>query len=187
MRRSRRGADLLLQVRCAVYNGPFGFGFGICLSHHPIRSKNHHWSFNPPKFWTLPAVSQPHMQHLPSSTESEAEARYLTTPVPPSLTAAQIDGAGRSVAVRRSVTNRLQIGILQQNIQSTLLHSLELFSMDGLDLLTRVSNAPGRRSHLRPKRRAVVVLGMHRSGNCQDFCVRGGCWSRPHWAIDCNG
>jgi hypothetical protein len=28
MRRSRRGADRLLQVRCAVYNGTFGTGFG---------------------------------------------------------------------------------------------------------------------------------------------------------------
>jgi len=28
MRWSRRGADLLLQVRCAVYNGALGFGFG---------------------------------------------------------------------------------------------------------------------------------------------------------------
>ncbi len=28
MRWSRRGADLLLQVRCAVYNGAFGDGFG---------------------------------------------------------------------------------------------------------------------------------------------------------------
>jgi hypothetical protein len=28
MRWSRRGADLLLQVRCAVYNGAFGSGFG---------------------------------------------------------------------------------------------------------------------------------------------------------------
>jgi hypothetical protein len=28
MRWSRRGADLLLQVRCAVYNGMFGPGFG---------------------------------------------------------------------------------------------------------------------------------------------------------------
>ena len=28
MRWSRRGADLLLQVRCAVYNGTFGSGFG---------------------------------------------------------------------------------------------------------------------------------------------------------------
>jgi len=27
MRWSRRGADLLLQVRCAVYNGTFGSGF----------------------------------------------------------------------------------------------------------------------------------------------------------------
>jgi hypothetical protein len=36
--------------------------------------------------------------------------------------------------------------------------------MDGLDLLTRVSNVPGRRSRLRAKRKAVVVLGMHRSG-----------------------
>jgi hypothetical protein len=28
MRSSRRGADLLLQVRCAVLNGKFGPGFG---------------------------------------------------------------------------------------------------------------------------------------------------------------
>jgi hypothetical protein len=28
MRWSSRGADLLLQVRCAVYNGAFGPGFG---------------------------------------------------------------------------------------------------------------------------------------------------------------
>ena len=28
MRWSRRGADLLLQVRCAVYNGTLGFNFG---------------------------------------------------------------------------------------------------------------------------------------------------------------
>jgi hypothetical protein len=28
IRWSRRGADLLLQVRCAVYNGAFGHGFG---------------------------------------------------------------------------------------------------------------------------------------------------------------
>ncbi len=28
MRWSRRGADLLLQVRCAVYNGTLGYGFG---------------------------------------------------------------------------------------------------------------------------------------------------------------
>ena len=28
MRRSRRGADLLLQVRCAIYNGALGSGFG---------------------------------------------------------------------------------------------------------------------------------------------------------------
>ncbi len=28
MRWSRRGADLLLQVRCAVYNGKLGSGFG---------------------------------------------------------------------------------------------------------------------------------------------------------------
>jgi hypothetical protein len=28
LRWSRRGADLLLQVRCALYNGAFGHGFG---------------------------------------------------------------------------------------------------------------------------------------------------------------
>jgi hypothetical protein len=31
LRWSRRGADLLLQVRCAVYNGAFGAGFGKLL------------------------------------------------------------------------------------------------------------------------------------------------------------
>ena len=31
MRWSRRGADRLLQVRCAVYNGTLGTGFGQCF------------------------------------------------------------------------------------------------------------------------------------------------------------
>jgi hypothetical protein len=35
MRWSRRGADLLLQVRCAVYNGTFSSGFGQKL--HPAN------------------------------------------------------------------------------------------------------------------------------------------------------
>jgi hypothetical protein len=36
--------------------------------------------------------------------------------------------------------------------------------MDGLDLLTPISGTPGPRSRLRPKRKALMVLGMHRSG-----------------------
>jgi hypothetical protein len=39
MRWSRRGADLLPQVRCAVCNGAFGSGFGHVfesISHHPL-------------------------------------------------------------------------------------------------------------------------------------------------------
>jgi hypothetical protein len=36
MRWSRRGADLLLQVRCAVYNGTLGSGFGQRFE--PLRS-----------------------------------------------------------------------------------------------------------------------------------------------------
>jgi hypothetical protein len=35
MRWSRRGADLLLQVRCAVYNGTLGSGFGQRF--HPAK------------------------------------------------------------------------------------------------------------------------------------------------------
>ena len=35
MRWSRRGADLLLQLRCAVYNGTLGSGFG--QKFHPVN------------------------------------------------------------------------------------------------------------------------------------------------------
>ncbi len=35
MRWTRRGADLLLQVRCAVCNGEFGSGFGHLFEAHP--------------------------------------------------------------------------------------------------------------------------------------------------------
>jgi len=38
MRSSRRGADLLLQVRCAVYNGPLGSGFG--QKFHPANDSH---------------------------------------------------------------------------------------------------------------------------------------------------
>jgi hypothetical protein len=42
MRWSRRGADLLLQVRCAVYNGTLGSGFGhrfeVFANPHPMVS-----------------------------------------------------------------------------------------------------------------------------------------------------
>ena len=38
MRWSRRGADRLLQVRCAVYNGTLGSGFGqrFCAANDPL-------------------------------------------------------------------------------------------------------------------------------------------------------
>jgi hypothetical protein len=36
MRWSRNGADLLLQVRCAVYNGTLGAGLGIDLPGSPM-------------------------------------------------------------------------------------------------------------------------------------------------------
>jgi hypothetical protein len=37
MRWSRRGADLMLQVRCAVYNGTLGSGFG--QKFHPANDQ----------------------------------------------------------------------------------------------------------------------------------------------------
>ena len=42
MRWSRRGADLLLQVRCAVYNGELGSGFGQLLE--PTPGSGLHWA-----------------------------------------------------------------------------------------------------------------------------------------------
>ncbi len=42
MRWSRRGADLLLQVRCAVYNGALGLGFGHLFE--PVPSSGLHWA-----------------------------------------------------------------------------------------------------------------------------------------------
>ena len=42
MRWSQRGADLLLQVRCAVYNGALGFGFGQLFE--PAPSSGLHWA-----------------------------------------------------------------------------------------------------------------------------------------------
>jgi hypothetical protein len=48
MRWSRRGADLMLQVRCAVYNGVLGPGFGNYSRQHPLRSSKHHWPLDPP-------------------------------------------------------------------------------------------------------------------------------------------
>jgi hypothetical protein len=37
MRWSRRGADLLLQVRCAIYNGALGPGFGHLFEPAPSQ------------------------------------------------------------------------------------------------------------------------------------------------------
>ena len=42
MRWSRRGADLLLQVRCAVYNGALGSGFGQLFE--PAPTSGLHWA-----------------------------------------------------------------------------------------------------------------------------------------------
>ncbi len=42
MRWSRRGADLLLQVRCAVYNGALGSGFGQLFA--PAPGSGLHWA-----------------------------------------------------------------------------------------------------------------------------------------------
>ena len=42
MRWSRRGADLLLQVRCAVYNGALGSGFGQLFE--PAPSSGLYWA-----------------------------------------------------------------------------------------------------------------------------------------------
>ena len=39
MRWSRRGADLLLQVRCAVFNGTFGSGFGQLFQPHANQNE----------------------------------------------------------------------------------------------------------------------------------------------------
>src|ERR1700684_1387054 len=39
MRRSRRGADLLLQVRCAVYNGTLGSGLGHRFQPHANQNE----------------------------------------------------------------------------------------------------------------------------------------------------
>ena len=46
MRWSRRGADLLLQVRCAVLNGKFGPGFGQ-LFDKPIPAPKRLWLLDP--------------------------------------------------------------------------------------------------------------------------------------------
>ena len=39
MRWSRRGADLLLQVRCAIYNGTFGSGLGHLFQPHANQNE----------------------------------------------------------------------------------------------------------------------------------------------------
>ena len=42
MRWTRRGADLLFQVRCAVYNGALRFGFGQLFA--PTLGPGLHWA-----------------------------------------------------------------------------------------------------------------------------------------------
>jgi hypothetical protein len=58
MRWSRRGADLLLQVRCAVYNGVLVRGLATSLSRSPAQTRSWQRRRDPPTLWTLPASSR---------------------------------------------------------------------------------------------------------------------------------
>ena len=55
MRWSRRGANLLLQVRCAVYNGTLGSGLGHLFAPDSPSESTNGASGVTPIFWTLPA------------------------------------------------------------------------------------------------------------------------------------
>jgi hypothetical protein len=54
MRWSRRGADLLLQVRCAICNGTLGSGFGHRFQPHANQNERLANAACPPIRWTLP-------------------------------------------------------------------------------------------------------------------------------------
>ena len=54
MRWSRRGADLVLQVRCAVYNGTLGFRLRPTVrTHRPSEAAVAIAAYRPTSFWTL--------------------------------------------------------------------------------------------------------------------------------------
>jgi len=57
MRWTRRGADLLLQVRCAVYNGTLGSGFGQRFE--PVVGLPPEMAMGSmtPRFWTVPGTA----------------------------------------------------------------------------------------------------------------------------------
>jgi hypothetical protein len=54
MRWTRRGADLLLQVRCAVYNGTLGSGFGQRFDPAGCSTPTNGIGSLTPRFWTVP-------------------------------------------------------------------------------------------------------------------------------------
>jgi hypothetical protein len=54
MRWSRRGADRLLQVRCAVYNGTFGSELGHPFQPHANQNERPANAAQTPILWTLP-------------------------------------------------------------------------------------------------------------------------------------
>src|SRR4051794_35944903 len=67
MRWSRNGADLLLQVRCAVYNGTLGAGLGINLTGSPMSTwplpKRHDPPISGQSPRGPPQVAQASLQH----------------------------------------------------------------------------------------------------------------------------
>ena len=70
MRWSRRGADLLLQVRCAVYNGTLGSGFGdrfepLSQPRPAVRQTQH----DLPNLWTVPTHRRTKLEQALSGLE----------------------------------------------------------------------------------------------------------------------
>jgi len=59
MRWPRTGADLLLQVRCAVYNGTLGAGWGSGLTGSPMPTWPLPKRHDPPDVWTVPGCIMP--------------------------------------------------------------------------------------------------------------------------------
>jgi hypothetical protein len=75
MRWSRRGADLLLQVRCAVYNGAFGSGFGKPFEPTSNTVQQSPWPHDPPTFWALPRQTSAGI--IPTLADLASGARAL--------------------------------------------------------------------------------------------------------------
>ena len=57
MRWTRRGADLLLQVRCAAYNGTLGSGFGQRFDPAGCSTPTNGIGSLTPRFWTVPLTT----------------------------------------------------------------------------------------------------------------------------------